>query len=316
MFGTPRLRRVLRCCNTHAGPRQTMIPVETDATPRSLDAICRERQVWFRGIGNAAAVALPISPVRSIDLITLPPHTAAGRLAQWISTRQPRSPPVTVAFMNMRNYVAAMDAPEAIAAFGSTDQIYPDGVGLQIAQRLMGLPSFPRVSGTEMVPMLLERIPPDSRIFLLGGSPLLATRLNRAFPERFPGLRLVGTQHGYLTSSEQTRAVARIASARPDVLLIGMGSPLQEQWLARYRSRLGVGLASEQAHSKRSCEPDKTRRGGGSGSHGNTKTPRGRNVWFGGSTERAKTGQLTLKSQDTGDLVNEVSPKPSVSLLF
>ena len=243
MFGTPRLRRVLRCCNTHAGPRQTMIPVETDATQRSLDAICRERQVWFRGIGNAAAVALPISPVRSIDLITLPPHTAAGRLAQWISTRQPRSPPVTVAFMNMRNYVAAMDAPEAIAAFGSTDQIYPDGVGLQIAQRLMGLPSFPGVSGTEMVPMLLERIPPDSRIFLLGGSPLLATRCNRAFPERFPGLRLVGTQHGYLTSSEQTRAVARIASARPDVLLIGMGSPLQEQWLARYRSRLDVGLA-------------------------------------------------------------------------
>ena len=57
----------------------------------------------------------------------------------------------------------------------------------------------------------------------------------------FPGWNQAGFHHGYLTDEAiLATAIDRINAAGADVLLIGMGNPLQEQWIHRHRHKLNV----------------------------------------------------------------------------
>jgi N-acetylglucosaminyldiphosphoundecaprenol N-acetyl-beta-D-mannosaminyltransferase len=53
--------------------------------------------------------------------------------------------------------------------------------------------------------------------------------------ERYPSLEIAGTHHGYFdkdpTSVSNSHVVELINSASPDILLVGFGMPIQEQWL-------------------------------------------------------------------------------------
>jgi N-acetylglucosaminyldiphosphoundecaprenol N-acetyl-beta-D-mannosaminyltransferase len=196
----------------------------------------------FPGLGRAAYVALRLQDAISVRLIDLSPAQVAGRLARQLGDERARSGPVTVAFMNMRNFVAVQDSPTALTAFAAMDQVYADGVGLQIGRRLAGLPRFGRTSGTDTVPLLLQRMPRGTRVYLLGGSQAVSSSAAARLAELFPGALLAGAHDGFFPAEDDDKVLADIAAAAPDILLIGMGSPRQEQWLVRHRRRLGSKL--------------------------------------------------------------------------
>ena len=59
----------------------------------------------------------------------------------------------------------------------------------------------------------------------------------------FPGWTQAGFYHGFFHDRQSTDEVIRcINRSRPNLLLIGMGNPLQEQWIHRHRQRLEVPL--------------------------------------------------------------------------
>ena len=58
----------------------------------------------------------------------------------------------------------------------------------------------------------------------------------------FPALR-IHLQHGY--GADQAQVVNTINALRPDILLVGMGMPLQERWLVEHLDQLDVGFATQ-----------------------------------------------------------------------
>jgi N-acetylglucosaminyldiphosphoundecaprenol N-acetyl-beta-D-mannosaminyltransferase len=196
----------------------------------------------FPGLGRANYVALTLQDIVSVRLIDLRPREVADRLARQLAGQNLRNAPITMAFMNMRNFVAVQNSPAALTAFAAMDQVYADGMGLQIGRRLAGLPRFSRASGTDTVPLLLQRVAPGTRVFLLGGSESISSAAAERFPSLFPAAVLAGSCHGYFDASQDDGVLRRIEAAAPDVLLVGMGSPRQEQWILRHRRRLGSKL--------------------------------------------------------------------------
>ena len=191
---------------------------------------------------SSSAVSLHLTPFAAIRVLDLPTAEASRRLALRLAAPgMPR--PATVAFLNMRNYDALRRDPDAIAAYHDMDEVYPDGVGLQLARHVLGLARFPRVAGTDLVPMLLEQARPGTRVFLLGAKPAVSSAAAAGFRRRFPGLVLAGAHHGFFAEAQDDAVLAEIARAAPDLLLVGMGSPLQERWVARHRHRLPGRLA-------------------------------------------------------------------------
>lgn len=197
-------------------------------------------------VGRCAdQVLFPVGPSLSIPLCDLSISEAVGTLAEAIRSEVPRARPTTVGFLNMRNHVAATESPALSEAFSKIDYVFADGIGLQIGRMFLGLPRFQRVSGTDLVPALLNDVAPmGCRVFLVGGTERLAKAAAARLPALFPGITISGYQHGYFDRSAESRLLDQINASRSDLLLIGMGTPRQELWLLRNQAYLEVRLAA------------------------------------------------------------------------
>jgi N-acetylglucosaminyldiphosphoundecaprenol N-acetyl-beta-D-mannosaminyltransferase len=145
----------------------------------------------------------------------------------------------------------------------------PDGIGILWAAHYLSLPGG-RLRATIQLPLSLTSLiaRPDAlsdplpqamrgvdftwemleaidraglSVYLLGGTAGESRGATRRIAERLPGLRLAGAHPGYLAKRDD--AVAEINAAKPDVLLVAMGFPRQEKWIAENLPRLDVKVA-------------------------------------------------------------------------
>src|SRR4051812_35689461 len=78
------------------------------------------------------------------------------------------------------------------------------------------------------------------RPFLLGATPAVLERAERALAARHPGLAVAGRHHGYFTVAEEDRIAGLIRASGADCLFIAMPTPRKERFMHRYRNSLGV----------------------------------------------------------------------------
>ena len=122
-------------------------------------------------------------------------------------------------------------------------QIYPDGIGVRLASQMFGNGVKDNINGTDLFPLLCERLANTSHsIFLLGAREGVAESTAANMQERYPGLRIAGYQDGYFAPAEEDKVIDRINASGADVLLVAMGAPQQEKWIARNRERLNVSM--------------------------------------------------------------------------
>ena len=118
------------------------------------------------------------------------------------------------------------------------DIVYCDGMGVVLAARLTGQTIPERMTGADWIEDLCRvAVERDLALYFLGGTPEAVQGTAAALGTRYPGLCIAGASDGYTVGSE---SIARINQAHPDVLLVGMGPPRQEKWIARHRSELDV----------------------------------------------------------------------------
>ncbi|MBI1391069.1 MAG: WecB/TagA/CpsF family glycosyltransferase [bacterium] len=124
------------------------------------------------------------------------------------------------------------------------DLVFADGVGMRLAARAFGAPLLDNVNGTDLFPELCEALSGSSRrIFLLGGAPGVAEQLRERMSDRWPGVVICGAHHGYFNEQDNERVIALIRESRADLLLVAMGAPRQEKWIAAYAEAAGVRAA-------------------------------------------------------------------------
>jgi N-acetylglucosaminyldiphosphoundecaprenol N-acetyl-beta-D-mannosaminyltransferase len=124
----------------------------------------------------------------------------------------------------------------------SADHVFGDGTGVRWAAGLRGHKVADNLNGTDLTPELLRTTAGRGyRYFLLGADRQTIREAARHAEQSFPDWIQAGYHHGYLTTPELTaEAVAQINRARPHVLLVGMGNPLQERWIHAHQHRLDV----------------------------------------------------------------------------
>ncbi|VWX58408.1 WecB/TagA/CpsF family glycosyltransferase [Sphingorhabdus sp. 109] len=123
----------------------------------------------------------------------------------------------------------------------SADLLLPDGSGLRLAGRLAGTKPVDNLNGTDLFPHICEKAAEAGQsIFLLGGKPGIAAAAAKNMRNRYPGLRFAGTQQGYFDHGTDEQIIDQINRSGASILMIGMGVPVQEKWIARYRDRITV----------------------------------------------------------------------------
>ncbi|WP_292139794.1 WecB/TagA/CpsF family glycosyltransferase, partial [Mesorhizobium sp.] len=139
-----------------------------------------------------------------------------------------------VSFLNAHNANIAYTDPVFAGALDDF-LILPDGIGIDLAARLLyGAPFPDNLNGTDFVPAFLQASTTPLTVGLLG-----ATRVNaEAASVKLAALavqhKFVVIHDGYFPASQEQEIVDRIAALRPDVLLVAMGVPRQELWIERH----------------------------------------------------------------------------------
>ncbi|MFH0801460.1 MAG: WecB/TagA/CpsF family glycosyltransferase [bacterium] len=138
--------------------------------------------------------------------------------------------------------VQAQKDEEFRAILNQADLAVPDSAGICWACRRAGTPLKGRVPGIDLLQRLAALAPQKNwHLFFLGSAPGVAEEAGKALSEKIPGFSPAGSFHGYF--KDDTEAIERIREAKPDILLVALGSPRQEKWLWHNRERLQVPVA-------------------------------------------------------------------------
>jgi N-acetylglucosaminyldiphosphoundecaprenol N-acetyl-beta-D-mannosaminyltransferase len=143
--------------------------------------------------------------------------------------------------VNPEKVMAARTNPRLLDILGRGGLLLPDGIGVVAATRLLRLGRMERVPGCEFMLALCELAARRGHgIFLFGGSPETNALAEHVLRRRYPGLRVVGRQHGYLSDIEMPALIERINASGADLLFVALGSPKQEVWIDAHRPQLRV----------------------------------------------------------------------------
>ncbi len=119
--------------------------------------------------------------------------------------------------------------------------IVNDGVGMDMAAWLLARRRFQQnLNGTDFTPYVLRQAGRSLRIFLLGAKPEVVQRA-AAYAEQQLGQQIVGVCDGY-AGMQDASLPSRIKQSRPDILLVALGNPIQEEWIMQHHDALNVPL--------------------------------------------------------------------------
>ena len=184
--------------------------------------------------GPASARLVEILGVRVANLHTIEAVAHMQKL-MWAAAPHARA----VYIVNAHTLNLACDDPSYRAVLNGGDTVFGDGTGIRWAARWQGKKMIDNLVGTDLLPFFfVNTMERGYRYFLMGAKPDVVERAAAHLPKAFPGLNVVGHQTGHYAQSEHDGVLARINAARPDVLMVGMGNPIQERWIHDNRTRL------------------------------------------------------------------------------
>jgi 1,2-diacylglycerol 3-beta-glucosyltransferase len=154
---------------------------------------------------------------------------------------------VQVATINLDFLTAAQRSAELRRVLAGCELNVADGTPVVWLSSLLGESLPERVPGSDLVPLLVSQAArAGSSVFLLGGEGGVSQVAARRLLAENPGLRIAGClepPRASLEALDSEGIIEEVTRCHPDILLVALGNPKQELWIARHRHRLaGVSV--------------------------------------------------------------------------
>ena len=134
----------------------------------------------------------------------------------------------------------------------SASLLIPDGIGINLSMRILGVKSPKRQTGIDIAEKVISYASEKGlRIFLLGGKLGVAEKAKMKLEAKYKALTICGTSHGYFdkeaNSAENKAIINKINQSKADIVFVCFGAPMQELWICRNskllpKVRLFMGL--------------------------------------------------------------------------
>ena len=144
---------------------------------------------------------------------------------------------VELFFLNAHCFNLAQKDREYFEILNSCDYLLNDGIGIKIASKIEKLVLKKNLNGTDFIPEIAEMAAKKGyKIFLLGAKDGIAEEAAVKLKEKFEGLQIAGVHSGYGLDES---VLEMINNSKADILIAGMGVPMQEKWIRENKSKLG-----------------------------------------------------------------------------
>lgn len=199
------------------------------------------------------ALSKPVTPLllgMRVDSVEF--DKAIELIGGWLAQLDPLHGRIVCA-ANVHMVMEAWDDARYRNTVNRADLVLPDGQPMVWALRLLGVPQRRRVrvSPDLLLRLFVEAERRGSSVGLYGGRADTLPVFRALLAERFPRLHVpfaYAPPFRPLTAAEDEEVVARMGSSGVQLLLVGLGCPKQEHWMAEHKERLssvmiGVGAA-------------------------------------------------------------------------
>ncbi|NJP08198.1 MAG: WecB/TagA/CpsF family glycosyltransferase [Leptolyngbyaceae cyanobacterium RU_5_1] len=174
--------------------------------------------------------------LQPFSVLGLPLHLTADYLG-WLVNRAQQRQGCHVVTLNAEMTMQAEQDPALANLIRQAELSIPDGAGIVLYLRLYGK-RVQRRPGIELAEALLQEFgqsPSLGTVFFYGGKPDVVEQAAESLRQQIPGLAIAGIQHGYLTLDQQSAFEQTLKDLQPSLILVGLGVPRQEFWIADHR---------------------------------------------------------------------------------
>ena len=168
-----------------------------------------------------------------VDNVTM--EQTLGILDEFIYKGEPR----LIVTADAAGIVSAQTDTEWREIMRSADLVTPDSVGVLWASKRAGNHITERVSGVDLVEKLVAK---GYRCYFLGAAPGIAEQAKQVLSSKYPNAAIVGVRDGFFTENDESTVVDEIKATNPQVLLVAMGIPKQEKFIAKYMQDIGAEI--------------------------------------------------------------------------
>ncbi len=122
--------------------------------------------------------------------------------------------------------------------FSKASMKFASGAGVQHLSKISGAQAL--VERIPFLSFMMELIRlaeiKEYSIFLVGAKPEVAERAYANLMKSFPKLRVVGRHGGFFNPEREKSVVEAIRKTQANIVLIGMGFPREDKWIAKIRN--------------------------------------------------------------------------------
>ncbi|KGF73617.1 UDP-N-acetyl-D-mannosaminuronic acid transferase [Neosynechococcus sphagnicola sy1] len=158
--------------------------------------------------------------------------------AAWLAARLRQHQGGHVVTLNAEMAMQAEKTPELAQVIRQAELVIPDGAGVVLYLKLYGH-HVQRSPGIELAEALIQDLGHQGQghsVFFFGAAPGVADKAAQVWQHRLPNLAIAGSQHGFLSQEDQPAFRQTLQALQPSLILVGLGVPRQEYWIAEHRA--------------------------------------------------------------------------------
>lgn len=124
-----------------------------------------------------------------------------------------------------------------------------DGIGVLYASKILNHPLPERVAGFDLICALFDKIKnKDINVFLLGSKDYIVKKAKEMIEKTYEGIKICGIHHGYFIKDDklkknEEKVIKKINESNTNLLIVCLGSPLQEKWIYKNRNKIKANVA-------------------------------------------------------------------------
>ena len=149
----------------------------------------------------------------------------------------------TIFYANAHCLNLAVDDIEYRQILNRADLVYADGISLVLSSWLLRGCGLHKLTGADWIDDFCALAEQNGlQLYILAGQDNVACQAMKNLLSRYPGLKIVGAADGLFEKQSLSEVLQDIHRSGPHVVMVGMGTPLQEKWIAAYREQIAAPL--------------------------------------------------------------------------
>jgi len=148
--------------------------------------------------------------------------------------------------INPHSYIVSKKDKTFSNALLSSDYLFPDGIGIVLAIKILFNIKTDRITGAKIHDFLLKKAEIESlSVFYLGSSIKTLKLIKSKNTFKFAGLKASYFSPPFKTvfsENENKNILKKINSFKPDILFVGMTAPKQEKWTFLNKNKIDSNI--------------------------------------------------------------------------